>query len=55
MLVFTIAIINAVLGVGAGALLCSGVRPHPNFRPCSFMPVVIAPQLPCCVRHHRAA
>ena len=49
--VFTIAIINAVLGVGLG-LLCSAFA-RTEFQAVQFMPVVIAPQLLLC-GHHRA-
>ena len=45
-LVFTIAIINAVLGVGLG-LLCSAFA-RTEFQAVQFMPVVIAPQLLLC-------
>ncbi len=43
---FTIAIINAVLGVGLG-LLCSAFA-RTEFQAVQFMPVVIAPQLLLC-------
>jgi ABC-2 type transport system permease protein len=46
MLVFTIAIINAILGVGLG-LLCSAFA-RTEFQAVQFMPVVIAPQLLLC-------
>jgi ABC-2 type transport system permease protein len=45
-LVFAIAIINAVLGVGLG-LLCSAFA-RTEFQAVQFMPVVIAPQLLLC-------
>ena len=45
-LVFSIAIINAVLGVGLG-LLCSAFA-RTEFQAVQFMPVVIAPQLLLC-------
>jgi ABC-2 type transport system permease protein len=45
-LIFTIAIINAVLGVGLG-LLCSAFA-RTEFQAVQFMPVVIAPQLLLC-------
>ncbi|MCT7659987.1 ABC transporter permease [Mycobacterium deserti] len=45
-LVFLIAIINAVLGVGLG-LLCSAFA-RTEFQAVQFMPVVIAPQLLLC-------
>lgn len=45
-LVFVIAIINAVLGVGLG-LLCSAFA-RTEFQAVQFMPVVIAPQLLLC-------
>ena len=45
-LVFIIAIINAVLGVGLG-LLCSAFA-RTEFQAVQFMPVVIAPQLLLC-------
>lgn len=45
-LVFTIAIINAVLGVGLG-LLCSAFA-RTEFQAVQFMPLVIAPQLLLC-------
>jgi ABC-2 type transport system permease protein len=45
-LVFGIAIINAVLGVGLG-LLCSAFA-RTEFQAVQFMPVVIAPQLLLC-------
>ncbi len=45
-LVFTIAIINAVLGVGLG-LLCSAFA-RTEFQAVQFMPVVIVPQLLLC-------
>ncbi|OBI72247.1 antibiotic ABC transporter permease [Mycobacterium sp. E740] len=45
-LVFTIAIINAVLGVGLG-LLCSAFA-RTEFQAVQFMPVVIIPQLLLC-------
>ncbi|WP_082949246.1 ABC transporter permease [Mycolicibacterium celeriflavum] len=44
--VFTIAIINAVLGVGLG-LLCSAFA-RTEFQAVQFMPVVIVPQLLLC-------
>ncbi len=44
--VFTIAIINAVLGVGLG-LLCSAFA-RTEFQAVQFMPLVIAPQLLLC-------
>jgi ABC-2 type transport system permease protein len=46
MLVFAIAIINAVLGVGLG-LLCSAFA-RTEFQAVQFMPVVIVPQLLLC-------
>ena len=46
MLVFIIAIINAILGVGLG-LLCSAFA-RTEFQAVQFMPVVIAPQLLLC-------
>src|SRR5689334_16961598 len=46
LLVFLIAIINAVLGVGLG-LLCSAFA-RTEFQAVQFMPVVIAPQLLLC-------
>lgn len=46
LLVFVIAIINAVLGVGLG-LLCSAFA-RTEFQAVQFMPVVIAPQLLLC-------
>jgi len=46
MLVFAIAIINAVLGVGLG-LLCSAFA-RTEFQAIQFMPVVIVPQLLLC-------
>ncbi|MBU8827611.1 ABC transporter permease [Mycolicibacterium goodii] len=46
LLVVTIAIINAVLGVGLG-LLCSAFA-RTEFQAVQFMPVVIAPQLLLC-------
>jgi ABC-2 type transport system permease protein len=46
LLVFIIAIINAVLGVGLG-LLCSAFA-RTEFQAVQFMPVVIAPQLLLC-------
>ena len=55
-LVFIIAIINAVLGVGLG-LLCSAFA-RTEFQAVQFMPVVIAPQLLLCgiiVPRERAA
>jgi ABC-2 type transport system permease protein len=45
-LVFVIAIINAVLGVGLG-LLCSAFA-RTEFQAVQFMPVVVAPQLLLC-------
>lgn len=45
-LVFVIAIINAVLGVGLG-LLCSAFARN-EFQAVQFMPIVIAPQLLLC-------
>lgn len=45
-LVFLIAIVNAVLGVGLG-LLCSAFA-RTEFQAVQFMPVVIAPQLLLC-------
>src|SRR6185503_17860344 len=45
-LVFIIAIINAVLGVGLG-LLCSAFA-RPEFQAVQFMPLVIAPPLLLC-------
>lgn len=45
-LVFAIAIINAVLGVGLG-LLCSAFA-RTEFQAVQFMPVVVAPQLLLC-------
>ncbi len=45
-LVFVIAIINAILGVGLG-LLCSAFA-RTEFQAVQFMPVVIAPQLLLC-------
>ncbi len=45
-LVFTIAIINAILGVGLG-LLCSAFA-RTEFQAVQFMPLVIAPQLLLC-------
>ena len=45
-LVFLIAIINAVLGVGLG-LLCSAFA-RTEFQAVQFMPVVIVPQLLLC-------
>jgi ABC-2 type transport system permease protein len=45
-LVFVIAIINAVLGVGLG-LLCSAFA-RTEFQAVQFMPVVLAPQLLLC-------
>ena len=45
-LVFTIAIVNAVLGVGLG-LLCSAFA-RTEFQAVQFMPIVIAPQLLLC-------
>lgn len=45
-LVFTIAIINAILGVGLG-LLCSAFA-RTEFQAVQFMPVVIVPQLLLC-------
>ncbi|MGH3582528.1 MAG: ABC transporter permease [Mycobacterium sp.] len=45
-LVFVIAIVNAVLGVGLG-LLCSAFA-RTEFQAVQFMPVVIAPQLLLC-------
>jgi ABC-2 type transport system permease protein len=45
-LVFVIAVINAVLGVGLG-LLCSAFA-RTEFQAVQFMPVVIAPQLLLC-------
>jgi ABC-2 type transport system permease protein len=45
-LVFIIAIINAILGVGLG-LLCSAFA-RTEFQAVQFMPVVIAPQLLLC-------
>jgi len=45
-LVFTIAIINAVLGVGLG-LLCSAFA-RTEFQAVQFMPLVVAPQLLLC-------
>lgn len=45
-LVFAIAIVNAVLGVGLG-LLCSAFA-RTEFQAVQFMPVVIAPQLLLC-------
>ena len=46
MLVFAIAVINAVLGVGLG-LLCSAFA-RTEFQAVQFMPVVIVPQLLLC-------
>jgi ABC-2 type transport system permease protein len=46
LLVFVIAIVNAVLGVGLG-LLCSAFA-RTEFQAVQFMPVVIAPQLLLC-------
>lgn len=46
LLVFVIAIINAVLGVGLG-LLCSAFA-RTEFQAVQFMPLVIAPQLLLC-------
>jgi ABC-2 type transport system permease protein len=46
LLVFAIAIINAVLGVGLG-LLCSAFA-RTEFQAVQFMPVVIVPQLMLC-------
>ncbi|WP_237573643.1 ABC transporter permease [Mycolicibacterium lacusdiani] len=45
-LVFAIAIVNAILGVGLG-LLCSAFA-RTEFQAVQFMPVVIAPQLLLC-------
>lgn len=45
-LVFLIAIVNAVLGVGLG-LLCSAFA-RTEFQAVQFMPLVIAPQLLLC-------
>lgn len=46
LLVFAIAIVNAILGVGLG-LLCSAFA-RTEFQAVQFMPVVIAPQLLLC-------